>query len=513
MSCRAIFSIVASVAALVACARAAAAPGDDTFVQVGHWSFEYPPYDVIGELRCTPVKFPKEFAGVPEVVFVNSSESTFVAVSRYENITAQGFTPVLYRGGYRGVKHGGTVSGDYIAVGPGVFRVTAVAKYLVLAVVYSPPGTNGGKGASSVNYEAGSSAGTTTSAIRSFKTATAHALETSGSVSGRGAGSAVSFEFSKSSADSQWLELKKSKAVTLTQAGPARDGINHDLDEVWLLLKPTIQLAVSSSSASWTLADKASFVEHVQVGWLNGHEPMPAEVAAALKSAGITPADYPEILARNPLAADATLDPTRLVSLNTTLPYEPPPGPNDPVPAVTFLVSTSTGCTLGPWVEDTYKVGLTLSATRSFLDSARAALKDTASWMWTNQAQPARAGAGSQSASLTLGGPSFGYQGDTVLEIYYDTLYKTFAFGLVPISDQEIAIDGTLQDAAGKPLPRAEVTLLANGTKHRTFTNAKGEYKFFGAINGPAKVSAGNMSRSIPQAANTIRHVSPIRQP
>jgi hypothetical protein len=45
-----------------------------------------------------------------------------------------------------------------------------------------------------------------------------------------------------------------------------------------------------------------------------------------------------------------------------------------------------------------------------------------------------------------------------------------------------------------------EVIVVANGVKHRTFTNAKGEYRIFGkALSGPLQLEVGSVKKQLPQ--------------
>jgi Carboxypeptidase regulatory-like domain len=115
--------------------------------------------------------------------------------------------------------------------------------------------------------------------------------------------------------------------------------------------------------------------------------------------------------------------------------------------------------------------------------------------------------------SVTLGGPAYGYNGPTVMKVYIDTIYHTFAFALVPVELEEVGVKGTVVTAAGKPpMPPAEVILVENRTRHRTFTNAKGEFTFFGNISGPATVQAAGITQAVPQLRSPARSVD-IRVP
>ena len=481
-----------------------------TFTQVGNWSCVIPSGSQPG-FTCPSVTFPTAFGGVPNIIVTGPIQPT--------NVTPNGFTPVAQQGnptvnvGPFPVIVNLPISGTWTAVGPVLLNGTAQAKYLVLTVIYAPPGTNGGHSTSSVSYQAGSTTGTTTSASQSFQVANSISFTGSAKYFGPGGSTSVSFSFSQSDTDSQSLDIKKSTTSTIGQSGPGQDGINHDEDEVWLLLNPTVNLAFSSvPSAAWTFSDSmspiTSPIQYLHVGWLNGHETMPTGVAAALQQAGVSAQDYPNILARDPFATGAALDPTRFLLLNTTFPYEPPLNANDPVPTVTYNVSNSSTATVGSETVDTYKVGLSITASGGFLEFAKATLKDTASWQWTNKSSHTATSGTSESASVTIGGPAYGYTGNTVMEVYFDTMYKTFAFALDPIEQHQLSVQGALTSASGKRLAATEVTLIEHGVKHQTFTNASGEFMFLGHVNGPVTVqAAGYQPRTIPQADST-RHVA-----
>jgi hypothetical protein len=485
------------------------------FTQVGTWSCSIPPNQGLGAFTCPSVSFPQEFGGVPNVIITGCASARGMVPYQclgpdllpLQSVTSQSFTAASLLGGFGGPQgHANrTISGTWMAVGSRLFRNTAVAKYLVLTVVYAPPGTNGGHSSSSVSYAAGSTTGTTTSASQSFKASNSLSFEGSGGFLGNGGGVGLSFENANSTTDSQSIEIKKSTTSTINRTGPSQDGINHDEDAIYLLLNPTINLAVSPSSASWLLANTSSAIQYVYVGWLNGHVPMPAPIAAALQTANIIAADYPDILARDPLAnGSAILDANRYIALNTTFPYEPPYASTDPVPTITTNISDSSTSTTGSAVEDTYKVGLTISATGGFLDFAKATLKDTASWEWTNKSSVSSASGTSQSASVTVGGPAFGYTGPTVLRVYVDTIYHTFAFAVVPVEQEQVALKGVVLNAAGTPQPGVEVVVTENHTEHRVFTNARGQYAYVGSITGAATVRALGSTQSVPPA-NPIR--------
>jgi hypothetical protein len=54
----------------------------------------------------------------------------------------------------------------------------------------------------------------------------------------------------------------------------------------------------------------------------------------------------------------------------------------------------------------------------------------------------------SQSATVTIGGPSFGYPGPTDILVYWDTVYRTFMFAF---STEPASAMGSIIDQLGKP--------------------------------------------------------------
>jgi hypothetical protein len=476
---------------------------DNELVQVGYFSFPRDPKETGQPLSVdyTDIKFPTPFGSVPTVVIPPTLSIDNVTINRnLENITPEGFRVRPEKRVV--VKPLHEWAGIWIAVGPPgipVLHGTVTPKYLVLTVVYAAPGNNGGKNTSSVVYQAGSTTGVTTSAKQSFKVGNSLSIEAQGGILGS-VGSGFSFDYARNTTDAESLDIKKSTTSTIQFNGPSKDGVDHDHDAIYLWLSPTIDLALTPSTAQWALtATQNVVIQYVYVGWLNNHVPMPDSIAQALQQHGITPEDFPDILQRDPLANGATsLDPRRFVPLNTTFPYEPPYSASDSVPSTSYNVSNSSISGSGSTIEDSYKVGLSISAEGGFLGIAKVTLKDTLSWAWTNESSQSTSVGRSESASVTVGGPAFGYSGSTIMQVYFDTLYRTFAFA--PIENMPLGLKGTLMTAQKKPQISAEVTLLENGVTYRTFTNRKGEYRFFGNVGaGPAKLQANGVTEKLPQ--------------
>jgi hypothetical protein len=89
---------------------------------------------------------------------------------------------------------------------------TITPNYIVLLVVYAPPGTNGGKSTSSVEYGTSSTAGTTTSVSNSFKQSTSVSSDVSGGIFGNGVSAGLSFSYGQTVTDDHSTS-KRSRAL------------------------------------------------------------------------------------------------------------------------------------------------------------------------------------------------------------------------------------------------------------------------------------------------------------
>jgi hypothetical protein len=65
-----------------------------------------------------------------------------------------------------------------------------------------------------------------------------------------------------------------------------------------------------------------------------------------------------------------------------------------------------------------------MSQSGKWLEFAKLTLKETASWEWTNKSSQSSSSGRTESASVTIGGPGFGYNANvTDIQVYFDTLY------------------------------------------------------------------------------------------
>jgi hypothetical protein len=121
-------------------------------------------------------------------------------------------------------------------------------------------------------------------------------------------------------------------------------------------------------------------------------------------------------------------------------------------------------------------------------------------WTWTDTDTRSSSAGTSQSARVTVGGPSFGYAGPTSIAVHYDVLYKSFLF--TPFVGALRTLQGTVTSDSAGPVAGREVVLTGgDGTAQRTFTDAKGEYRFFSPFSSPATVRSGAVSRALSGSA------------
>lgn len=386
---------------------------------------------------------------------------------------------------------------------------TVQPKYYILSVIYAPPGTKGGDISSSVKYGSGSTTGTTVSSSSSFKNN--HSVTVSTGVNIFEVvkiGGELSYEYTRNKSSNRSLDIRKSASKEINMPGPSVDGIDHDRDQIWLWLNPTVKLTLTPTSASWALDSKReAVIQFVFAGHLKDPSKMPPGVVQALRSHGITAEDFPEILKADPFVrrrrlVEATepepivIDTKRFKRLPTTFPYEPPFAQGDKATTLTFSITNATAGSSASSVERETTLGANSSGSAGFLSFFEASIKNENKWTWTNSTTNSTSADATESAAVTVGGPAFGYTGPTNMRVYYDVLYKTFLF--VPIEPEiQPVLQGRVMSSSGKAVGGKEVIVVANGVKHRTFTNAKGEYRIFERISGPLRLQVDAVRKQL----------------
>jgi hypothetical protein len=297
-----------------------------------------------------------------------------------------------------------------------------------------------------------------------------------------------------------------SRAVS-AHFGIAQNGSVHQFGPIG---KGWIAWAQAAGNAAWYSIEHADdgnlrwgiavdgptmLVQYVYAGWLKNPSTMPANVASVLSSRGLTTTDFAQILAMDPFAAASTaIDAARFQLTGQSLPYIPPYAAADPVPTTTYKQTASTTSTTTHQAQTQYSVGITESL--GIKGPITGGLKIANSLQWTNTSSFEGSAESSESASVTIGGPAFGYTGPTDVLVYWDTIFGSFMFAFATVAP---AASGNLTDASGNPVTGQPLTLTltAGGQRLTTFTDSRGSYRFYGPVQGSGIVSAGSQQFSV----------------
>ena len=298
---------------------------------------------------------------------------------------------------------------------------TARPKYYVLTVLYAPPGSAGastaGTSNSLVDYGSMSSTGTTTTIANSVKEG--FTLQFGTEKEG------LQFNFSDTTTDSSSIAIQKAETFDIKLPGPAADGIDHNHDVFVLLLNPLLTVAEfpgNNVQVAMGVDGPTMNIQYVYVGWLNGTAPMAPGVLNQLEAAGLDPAtDYRQILSTNPFSDGSTvIDTGRFAALPESFAYEPPYSKADAPWVATYTVQNTATATNTVTVE--YSVGATIAIPILKLFNLGASVTFTS----TNTTQTTDTTM--ETASVTVGGPSFAYTGSTNILVYWDSVYHSFMF-------------------------------------------------------------------------------------
>jgi hypothetical protein len=280
--------ICASVAIAIDISTKLALAGESAFPQVtqlAKWSchpplvsyqgsFPGPTYDCF-------IAFPSVFADVPSLLIFEDEvpmplkgpppQNFLTPGAPMHNInpktvTKDGFTITKLSN----LTNGGrdyTYSGSWVAAGPGPLAARIVPKYIVLSVLYAPPG--GPKGTNSIVYSQENTAGTSNSVSKSFTQGYSVSFEGSGGFFGADAGGGLGFSYSHEDSDKESFELEISKSSSISVHGyEGGDGVNNDYDEIVILPNPPIDIQLGIHDVLWTVAGNAPLPTRISVAWL-----------------------------------------------------------------------------------------------------------------------------------------------------------------------------------------------------------------------------------------------------
>lgn len=307
-----------------------------------------------------------------------------------------------------------------------VTTYTAYPKYYIASVIYVPPGPG-----SYIQYGVGTNTGTTLSMMQSFSTPSTTGVS-EGTPKGSGTINAnvsvsISDTFGGSTSTSTDVELTDN--TTDKYQAPSSNLLNHDYDQVLVFFGVKVTETVdyygkitwAVSFASLDNTDDAASGYPVSVGCLRANSTIPASQCTAtlafLTSRNIASSDYPKIMNADPFAnPGGSQEPaaSRFVKLDSFSFY------GDPTSVTyTYMVNNSTTVTNSVTTSYSYSEGITGSLYGLSLGT---------SVTYTNSSTTSNKTASTDTSMLSLTMPSPSYTGETTLNLYEDTVYKTFMF-------------------------------------------------------------------------------------
>jgi hypothetical protein len=307
-----------------------------------------------------------------------------------------------------------------------VTTYTGIPKYYIGSVIYVPPGPG-----SYIQYGTGTNTGTTLSMTQSFSNSSTAGVS-EGTPKGSGTINAnisvnIGNSFGGSTTNSTDVELTDN--VNDKYQAPAANVLNHDYDQILLFFGAKVtenvdyygKITWAVSFASLDNTDDAASGYPVSVGCLRPISTIPAAQCAGtlafLKSRGITSADYPSIMNADPFAnpnGSQVPASSRFVKLDSFSYY------GDPTTVTyTYMVNNTTTVMNSVTTSYSYTDGISGSLYGLTLGS---------SVVFTNSSTTSNKTASTDTSMLSLTMPTTSYTGPTTLNMYEDTIYKTFMF-------------------------------------------------------------------------------------
>ena len=426
-------------------------------------------------------------------------------------------------------------------------------KYVVLTVTYAPPGSG-----SSVTYSNSTLLGTSLSFSTSFNSSTSQTVSAGGGFKipilgiNIGGSSSSSTTFSQESDSSSSVAVNETTTVSTTIPGPASSavGLDHDVDIIWVWLNPVLNYSIDSNNVlTWTgfsfdLRDPVGEMDviGVPVAYLNGHQPMPSNIADVLarrwapnvlcnttdpncgsggtEPPGLNASDLAAVLRADPFAnpnyvinipsgSNCTADGRFCRTTNQNLQYSPPPAGGQPITQSYTMTHQSTD-TQGQSASETRTVNFSndLNASFNFIISFNADLKTSNVLTTTNKWSSSSTQQVGQTASATVKGPSStdNYTGPIEFEVFQDNIYGTFMFGFIPAPTFNLSASPSSQSVVQGSCTSytASIAALVSGFSSTVSFSVSGVPSNATATFSPASVTgAGNSTLTVCTTSST----------
>jgi hypothetical protein len=307
---------------------------------------------------------------------------------------------------------------------------SVASAFLVTHVVYATLAN------ANVRYEAGHSFGATVSPARSFATGLAvqTAIDPVSIVADADQEVQAGPAWGSAPADATDVAVRRRTPYTKVAT---TDQIDHGDDEIWFLLRPAVSLTLAEvgqpPALQWRFAAGTgqTVTGFVYVRELRDHASMRPAVKQLLEQAGVTAAQYPQLLSADPFGGSGTvIDPDRFLLVGR-FPFIPRPQPDHAPSTLTWTSPRQLPAASASSRELPFVAEIRASGEQVFRDRLGSALTTPDTFIWTAStpagAPPASAAAVT-AATIVVGQPEFGYTGRTILSVYFDRLWKSYLF-------------------------------------------------------------------------------------
>jgi YD repeat-containing protein len=425
-------------------------------------------------------------------------------------------------------------------------------KFIVVALLYAPPGNTSTTAFSDSSTSGSSSTYTTADGKTTSYGITYTVSNPSDAGDGGGSGSkgpSGGLTLGNGTVSSQSQQFQTSlTAANGSQVKTGKDIIDHTQDQffLWLNSDFTPQLGADHKSVimQYITFGGVADVISISVAELKNPALIPASklvpqvfrttTGSEVTLPGLntlTPADFKTILALDPLASgDPTTQPQdpRYFDTGNRPVVEGPDKAGDAAVFSTVQLQNTNSQTLTHSKAESYSTGISLSVplgpiTPSYSQTDTVTMT-TALATTSGSAQQTQATLGSSTVGC-CNAASSGQGGQCHLDVYEDLLFQTYAFipepfgcsGILPAGTGKTfthpqAFEGQLLNAQGKPEPNTPVSVkLPNGQKLRIFTDSKGRFSLYESSNGTVTLEAGSATATIEIKNGTSKPIA-LRQ-
>lgn len=281
-------------------------------------------------------------------------------------------------------------------------------------------------GGSSVEYLGGSTLGTVLSADESFVEPDV--------VQVRAPESQRLRQFYWLTTDGRGIDIAKPQGFPLFYKSSCNtDGVDLGRDTIEVWLRPKVDITISDDGISWTLDVTGPDPLAISVAGLEHPEKLLPTFDGDLKGLGIDLRDLPDVIAVHPFAngVGETLDSKRFVLVDGGWPNPVPflpSSPDAPGPTVELEVDVSPRADPFEPATVSYTVPMVVEGSVAFARRLKEVVKDTEHWTWTNSSHRETQQSEEGVARIRVASPSAKYSGPSHMRVYYDTIFRSFAF-------------------------------------------------------------------------------------